>query len=189
MDINDNPAYESIKDKLRKIQALAENGCAGEAETAKRLLDILCRQYGISMEDILDVDKISRYRFNIGRSKIFLRLFVQCYANITGRKKLAYHKISVSDIMVELTAYQAAELANLFFWHKTNLKKDLEETQKLVLEAYIDKHHIHRDKSNDQEGEKDDPVDISSLDLDHLRKVLYLQQTLNDNHYRKMIEK
>ncbi len=153
------------------------------------MLETLCRQYGISMDDVLDVERVNRYRFNVGRSKIFLKLFVQCYSNITGKKKMAYRKVSGSDIILDLTAYQAAELANLFFWHKTNLKKDLEKTQELVFEAYINKHHIIRDKSNDPEGEEEEPVDFSSIDFEHLKKVLYMQETLNDNKYRKMIEK
>ena len=102
---------------------------------------------------------------------------------------MQYRKVSGSDIILDLTAYQAAELTNLFFWHKTNLKKDLEKTQELVFEAYINKHHIIRDKSNDPEGEEEEPVDFSSIDFEHLKKVLYMQETLNDNKYRKMIEK
>lgn len=187
--INDNNTYQSIKDRLRKIQALAEGGYAGEAVAAKRKLDILCREYGISIDDFLDTEKTKLYRFNVGRSTIFLKLFVQCYANITGKRKLEYMKISGSDIKVEMIPYQAAELANLFLWHKTNLKKDIEESQKLLLEAYIDKHHIVRDRSNDPEDQKEEEVDLSTLDLDHLRKVLMMKRTLNDNTYRKMIEK
>lgn len=189
MATKDNDAYQSIKDRLRKIQALAEGGYAGEAEAAKRKLDILCREYGISIDDLLDTEKPKIYRFNVGRSTIFLKLFCQCYAQITGKGRLEYRKVSGSDIKVELIPYQAAELANLFLWHKTNLKKEIEESQKLLFEAYIDKHHIMRDKSNDPEGQEEEEVDLSTLDLDHLRKVLMMQRTLNDNTYRKMIEK
>ena len=83
MATSDNSDYESIKDRLRKIYALAEGGYAGEAEAAKRILENLCRQHGVSLDDILDKEKIGRYRFNVGRSKIYLRLFVQCHANVT----------------------------------------------------------------------------------------------------------
>lgn len=41
---NDTQSFESIKSKLRKLQALAEKGYKGEAEAAKRLLDRLCEQ-------------------------------------------------------------------------------------------------------------------------------------------------
>ncbi len=188
MATTDNDTYQSIKDRLRKIQALAEGGYAGEAEAAKRKLEILCRQYGISIEELLDTEKTKRYRFNVGRSTIFLNLFVQCYAHITGNSQLPYRKVSGSDIIVEMIAYQAAELANLFLWHKTNLKKDIEASQKLLFEAYIDKHRLYRDRSNDPEGQEEE-VDLSTLDIDHLRKVFMMKKTLNDNSYRKMIEK
>lgn len=47
---------ERITDKLRKLLALAERGCGGEAENAKRLLEAQLRHYGMTlsagMEDI-----------------------------------------------------------------------------------------------------------------------------------------
>ncbi len=106
---NENQSFESNKSKLRKLQALAEKGYKGEAEAAKRLLDKLCKQYGVSLEDILDQEKKNRYRFEIGKGKIWLDLFVQCYANVTGSKELRYIKESSSIIRgVELTAYEVA---------------------------------------------------------------------------------
>lgn len=186
MTETDNKTYESIKEKLRKLLALAKGGYAGEAETARRMLEKLCEQYGVSMEDLLDSDKVGRYCFNVGRSKIFLKLFVQCYSSVTGEKTMRYGKLSGSEIVIDLTAFQAAELGNLFFWHKTNLKKDLEDTLKIVFEAYIDKHGIQRLRGDDEE---DEPLDLSKIDIEHIRKILYMKQTLNDNQYRKMIGK
>lgn len=88
-----NQSFESIKSKLRKLQVLAENGYKGEAEAAKILLDKLCKQYGVSIEDILNQEKKNSYRFEIGKGKIWLDLFMQCYANVTGNKELRYiHK-------------------------------------------------------------------------------------------------
>ena len=39
---------ERITDKLRKLLALAERGCGGEAENAKRLLEVRLRRYGMT---------------------------------------------------------------------------------------------------------------------------------------------
>lgn len=83
---NEQPSFETIKSKLRKLQALAERGYKGEAEAAKRMLDKLCKQYGVSLDEVLDREKKSRYRFNVGRAKIYLNLFMQCYANVTGKR-------------------------------------------------------------------------------------------------------
>ena len=81
----DKQSFESIKSKLRKLQALAEQGYKGEAEAAKKLLDKLCEQYGVSLEDVLDQEKKNRYRFEIGKGKIWLSLFMQSvsYAHVT----------------------------------------------------------------------------------------------------------
>lgn len=184
---NDNQSLESIKNRLRKLQALAEKGYRGEASAAKAMLDKLCKQYGISLEDILDQEKEQFYFFEIGKGKIWLELFLQCYANVTGNKSLRYCKESNSKISVKLTAYQYAEISNLFAWHKTNLKKDLEETQRLAFEAYVQKHRIFRDRSNDPEDTEDRHED-KPIDFVHLQKILMMMATLNENRYQKMIE-
>lgn len=186
--MENNQSFESIKAKLRKLQALAEQGYKGEAEAAKKLLDKLCEQYGVSLEDILDQEKTERFYFEVGKGKIWLDLFMQCYANVTGNKELKYYKESNSRISLILTAYQYAEISNLFFWHKNNLKKDIEQTQRLVFEAYVQKHRIFRDRSNDPE-EAQDEQPHEPIDLAHLQAIVAMMDTLNNNWYHKMIEK
>ena len=46
--------FESIKSKILKLKALAERGERGEAINAQRLLDKLLRQYGITLEDVIE---------------------------------------------------------------------------------------------------------------------------------------
>ena len=186
---NTDQAFESIKSKLRKLQALAEQGYKGEAETARRMLNKLCEQYGVSLDEVLNQEQTNRYRFEIGKGKIWLSLFMQCYANVTGNRELRYIRETNSIIRgVELTAYQFAEISNLFFWHKANLKKDVEQTQQLVFEAYVQKHRIFRDRSKDPEGETVEQPD-KPIDFDHLRAVVAMMNNLNDNRYHKMIER
>ena len=55
--------YESLKKKLRKLQALAEQGYRGEAENARRAIERICEQYGLKIEDILDIETKRRYTF------------------------------------------------------------------------------------------------------------------------------
>ena len=51
---------EKIIDKLKKIQALAERGFAGEATAAKYQLEKLMSKYGLTIDDIMDVKKTER---------------------------------------------------------------------------------------------------------------------------------
>lgn len=68
--------YESIKNKIKKLLALAERGVQGEAENARRLLEKLCKEYDISPEELLDENQKEWHIFDIGRNKIYKDLFL-----------------------------------------------------------------------------------------------------------------
>ena len=48
---------ESLVERLKKIEALANGGSEGERENAQRLLDQLCRKYSVTLEQIADQKK------------------------------------------------------------------------------------------------------------------------------------
>lgn len=122
--------YESIKNKLKKLLALAERGVQGEADNARKLLEKLCKEYGVSMEELLDENQLKRYYFDIGRNALYKDLFVQCYCKVSQKYSLSFYKESRSKISVEMTALQYAELVSLFEWHKANFNKDLEDMKR-----------------------------------------------------------
>ena len=95
--------FESLKDKLKKLKALAERGCGGEAENAQRLLERLCAANGIDLGLLNDEEKKSRYTFNVGRNRVFITLFTQCYSKVTDSSKMSYRQESRSEISLELT--------------------------------------------------------------------------------------
>ena len=49
-----NGNYESIREKLKKLLALAESGVGGERENARRMFEDLCRKYGVEAEELAD---------------------------------------------------------------------------------------------------------------------------------------
>ncbi len=59
--------FDSLKDKLKKLKALAERGLRRERQkNAQRLLERLCAANGIDLELLNDEEKKSRYTFNMG---------------------------------------------------------------------------------------------------------------------------
>ena len=66
---------ERITDKLKKLLALAERGCGGEAENARRLLEEHLRKYGLTLEDLYE-NKTSRRIFKY-RNKEERQIIVQ----------------------------------------------------------------------------------------------------------------
>lgn len=178
--------YESIKSKLKKLLALAEGGVDGEAHNARILLERQCKQYGVSIDELLDSDKKEWYEIEIGQRKIDLNLFTQCYCYITGKHSVPYKKISKSIVAVELTAYECAELRSMFTWHKENLRKDLENLIETLFISYCSKHNI---MSQTRKEPEDRPrKSLTREEFNRLKAALALQDTLNDNSYFKQLE-
>ena len=68
--------YESLKDKLFKLKALAERGVGGDADNARRLLLKLCADNGIDLSDLDDMYPKDTL-FKVGRSTLYKTLFMQ----------------------------------------------------------------------------------------------------------------
>lgn len=185
----ENNQYESIKQKLLKLQALAEQGYKGEAEAAKRAIERLCNQYGITLEEVLCVEEKKRYEFEIGRYKYMLTLFVQCYGVVTGVGQLSYFQRSRNKIAVDLTPLQYAELSSLFEWHKANFLKDLAAMQDTIVEAYVNKHNIFRTLSEEEQEERDArEEELTPAKLRRIAAIMAMQSELGDNRYHKQLE-
>lgn len=185
----ENNQYESIKQKLLKLHALAQKGYKGEAEAAKRVIERLCAQYGITLEEVLCVEEPKLYEFEIGRYKYMLTLFVQCYGVVTGIGELSYFKRSRNKIAVDLTPLQYAELSSLFEWHKANFLKDLAAMQDTIVEAYVNKHNIFRTLSEEEQAERDAREEkLTPAKLRRLAAIMAMQGELGDNRYHKQLE-
>ncbi len=174
--------YDSIKNKLKKLLALAERGVQGEAENARKLLEKLCKEYGVSIENLLDENQKKYHFFEVGRNKIYLDLFAQCYYKVANTDRLSYKQISRSQIAVEMTAIQHAEMVSLFAWHKANFDKDLEEIKQNILLAYCRKHHLYSDVDSVES------IELTAEEKKRLIKIMFMQESLNDNQYHKLLE-
>lgn len=146
--------FESLKDKLKKLKALAERGCGGEAENAQRLLERLCAANGIDLGQLNDEEKKSRYTFNIGCNSVFKTLFTQCYCKVTNSSEMSYRQETRSKISLELTQADYAELKGLFEWHKANFEKELEDIKKTFIHAYCQKHRLFPESSSETSNDK-----------------------------------
>lgn len=182
-----NEKYESVREKLRKLQALAERGYGGEVEAAKAGIKRLCERYGITPEELLemqDSEKKERYTFDVGRTKLMSDLFGQCYAKVMKSTTISYWRKSRSIRICELTKAQYIELNELFNWHKANLERERDEQLKLLLLAYIQKYRLFSGVQKDSEDNKP----LTPEDLEMIQKVMYMQETLSDRTFQKQLE-
>lgn len=173
--------YESLKDKLFKLKALAERGVGGEADNARRLLLKLCADNGIDLSGLDDAMSPKDTLFKVGRSTLYKTLFMQCYAYVTNNQNISYRTDGV-NYLVEVTPLQAAQIRDLFEWHKVNIDKEFKDFKDNFMYAYVQKHGLvcHTEHESDEY--------LSKEDLERLMKAVTLMQGMSDRTYIKSIE-
>ena len=68
--MNDIDAIEKIKNKLRKLKALADRGIDGEADTAQRLLAEVAEKYGIILDELdLETKELITFEIKLPKNK------------------------------------------------------------------------------------------------------------------------
>lgn len=165
---------ETIKDKLKKIQALAKSGIGGEKETAQRMLNDLCKKYHITIDEIISEEKkycTIRVRDKIDEILVRQTIIHICQTNEINNKRY-------KDIwMFELTHLQAIEVQDAIKHYRKEWKKQLHD----FMIAFIHKNSIfnfNSDKTNDE------------IDLEALIKLRSLMAGMKANPWegRKRIE-
>lgn len=184
MDKN-SKEYESLQSKLKKLLALAEQGVGGEAINARRLLEKLCEQHGISVEELLDRETKHRYTFEIGRSKEMMQIFVRCLAKVVDIENMTYTQPTRSSISIEVTAFQRAEILSLFNWHKSNFTHELDEFKQNFLSAYIGKHNLYFEQGETNNSSSEE---LTKEDVARIRRVWAMREAMSDNHYYKQLD-
>lgn len=108
---------DNIKDRLYKILALAENGIAGEKETAKLLLTSLLEKHNLTLEDIgaavKKVTVVLKYGTVMER-----KLACQIMWVVGGRDKVVYTCKQTWNAECECTSEQAVEMELMYDLHK-----------------------------------------------------------------------
>ena len=66
---------DALKERLRKMKALADFGSGGERDAAERLIRELCTKYGISLDDIEEeIERERTIEATLWKRKIFIQL-------------------------------------------------------------------------------------------------------------------
>ena len=87
---------------------------------------------------------------------------------------------------MELTAYEFAELRSMFFWHKENFKRDIDNIMETLFISYCSKHNLHSQTKDEGEGEC---KSLTPEEFAKIRAALAMQDCLNKASYHKQIER
>lgn len=94
---------------------------------------------------------------------------------------MSFRKESRSEISLELTQIDYAELKGLYAWHKANFEKELEDIKRALILSYCQKHRLHPAEPSNAES-------LSDEDIKTLRKAVGMEDFLNDKTYQHLLE-
>lgn len=172
---------ETLRDKLRKVLALAQSGQAGERIAAQAILDKLLLVNGLTLADIQD-DKVEKTWFKIGREPEMKSLINQIYCQVTNKNEIKYFEYK-NEIAYEVTKVQAAEIRELYSVYSPALRKELGKARELALDAFIQKNKIFSDATDDSE-----PRELSTDELQRILAVAAYASQMKKTPVHKQIE-
>lgn len=156
---------ERILQKIKRVQALAERGVAGERESAAATLDRLMKQYGITEADIAEeCREIAWFRY---KTPLEQRLLGQVIFAVTGRTPCGcvgtYTNRTRKQLGVECTAAERLEIELSFEFYKSAMEEELER----FFRAFVNKNHIFpsADKAETKEAPPLPPEEAIKLSL------------------------
>ena len=171
---------ETVKDKLLKIKALADKGCAGEAINAKLLLDKLLDKYNLTIDDLSGVELKNR-RFNVPKNKMFL--FYHIVYNVIGKRAedLFYYGKKTTAQYAKVTDFEYLEISSMANFHFRQLDKELRKQQKTITGAYIYKHSltVKSEDADDRAVRSDEELLAMLKAIDDLEDIYYRKQIKN----------
>ncbi len=170
--------YESIVEQIKKVKALADNGVDGEKENAKNFLEKLLKKHKVSLDELLTVQtKEYKFRYKTEFEKKILFQCIAKYANIKTYKNYLTPKgkIVKNVIAVDLTKMQFLDIEASAKFYVKLFTKDLN----LFFTAFITKHKIFRDKSEDEDSNNNE----SELSLAEIEAIVNMMAGLTNSNF------
>lgn len=162
---------------LKKIQALAERGEAGERESAEIMLCRFMEKHNITLEDLEREDLKDRL-FKVPIR--FKQLFVQVAASIIGSSRAIYCiKGRPAAACIECTLAEYTEIELAFNFYKCALSEQLE----LYMEAFYQKNALYPSDSSP----KPDSL-VSDEDLLRMKRLSRLVEGMERVNHKKLVE-
>ena len=179
---------DSVRERLRKIAALAKQGYEGEAKAASLLLEKQLKKYNLTLEDVLDdVKKKREFRYaNKIEREVLVDLLAHHFGEESSEFKTGIVLPSKKKVIIEMTDADYADFSPEWEHYRREANREFKKQEEAFIIAFINKYDLF-DKSKDNE---DKPTkELSKEDLEILRKAIILQMGIDANPYHKMLEK
>ena len=171
---------ELLIDKLKKIEALVRSGIGGEKTTAQRMLDALCKKHGITLDQIISMEK-KPYRFAF-KDKLDVTLLSHVAMNICQTHKITNWKRGRA-IYFELTKAQAIDVEDCFRHYRKAWRSQLKD----MMAAFVNANRLFAPgDGDDDKSHKEHTSDSRARAM----RIMQLMQGMNAAPWegRKRIE-
>lgn len=172
----------SLRDKLRKVLAIAQSGQAGEREAAQNLLRNLLRHHGLTVEDLTDESSEVHY-FKVGRNADMKELICQIYFMVTDthNAKVWTSKCHPGCVGLEVTKMQAADIETYYSVLGPAMKLEMRRLRRNMRDAFFLKNGLFA-------ASKAPDSQFTPEEIEHMRQVWALQNAVEKVEFRRQIE-
>lgn len=173
---------ERILQKIKRVQALAERGVAGEQESAAATLERLMKQYGITEADIAEERREwewFRYKTPIER-KLLLQVIYAVTGRVGSERVGAYTGRKRKQVWIECTAAERLEIQFDYDF----FREALEEEMNRFFSAFLIKNGIFPPEGKERD-ELPPPREISR---EEALKLEALMMGMNHHTRRAALE-
>lgn len=140
---------------IKKLRALAENGCGGEKINAQKKLDELMAKYGITDDDLED-EEVQECFFEIHGDRE-RRLLAQIMYKVLNEKRACHAvgnratgRVIRTKAACSATKAQKIEIEMLFDFYKRLYKKE----EEFFFDTFIQKHELFGELKDGEEGQE-----------------------------------
>ena len=174
----------------RKLHALATRGIDGERENAKTMLDEFLKKHGLV---ITDVEPETRTRRIVtGVTKDIKQMFINFCASIVGSKVQINNCRGIGYFAVYMNDREWQDFEMRWPTYKKNLKSELSKLKKkhqlelkAMVSAFISKHDMY---SEDSEEDSREVSDLTPEEIEEVIAMMQMKDKLVDINFHKRIE-
>lgn len=173
-----------IKDKLRKIYELVQQGDPGERDNARILLDELLTKYNLTEQDL--IEERTETRIFSYKDK-WHQQFVLCIIESTLDREIKFSQLQRNKrIFCELTDLDYLQVNEVLKYYEKILKKEIRNFKKNIALTILSKYDLvpkyetkENNNNNNKKQRKSDNIDWN--------QVLGLLNTIKQPPHRKQL--
>lgn len=174
---------DQIKERIRKVLALAQQGGGGEMETAKIQLAAMLEKYGLRLEDIAsDKRETCHFKYkNVDERRLLIAILFNTFGSDAEFIQHATYCAANKTVRVDLTQVEKIDIANTFEYYRKVFASERRAMLKSLFPAFMNKYSLF------DIAEREDEQPAGELSPDELLRIPTIMRGMESPSYRKQL--